>query len=59
MATKGYQDGESKEQIRVGSGVHPRDFAPAFGSLIQDGSIVAVEIRKNRRTIDGYKLSEG
>lgn len=59
MATRPFRDGESKEQIRVGSGVHPRHFPAAFGSLIQDGSVVCVEIRKGKRTMDGYKLSEG
>ncbi len=58
MASPEFTAGETKEQIKTASRLHPRDFRSALASLIDDGSIVAAEIRKGRRVYDGYKLSE-
>jgi len=59
FALNKFPKGETKSTIKDACGVGPPRFGRALASLIDDGTIVPVEISKgNNRKYEGYKVAE-
>jgi hypothetical protein len=55
-----FPEGESKSIIRDRSGLRPDAFNPAWASLLDDGTLVLVELIKSnhKKPYDGYRLRD-
>ena len=55
-----FPEGETRRRIRIAAGLSPDRFDRALGALIQDGTIVPLDLQKsNRKTpYDAYKLAD-
>jgi len=60
MAKAAFRNGETLSVIRDATGLHTRQFRPAFAELIEAGDVVPCDIFKpnRKKPYDGYKLND-
>ena len=58
LALERYPGGETRKQLRLSAGLNPENFDRAAYRLEQDGRIEAIQVEKQGRKHDGWKLKK-